>query len=192
MRQVGNYPLWIGTAHDARDNKAVHAAGIHAIVDLAAEELPANPTRDLVYLRFPIVDGGGNEPKMLRILMAAVTALMARLMALPQAPTVLLVTHDPHVAEHVDRVIELRDGRIVSDRRQPHARPPALLRSTTPVSSKAMTWRKACVTSPVSRPVPANKPPRECTFTETIMPCRPCSWPAASIGPISIPPFAIS
>jgi len=44
---------------------------------------------------------------------AAVTELMARLVALPQAPTLLLVTHDPQVAVHAERVIELRDGRIV-------------------------------------------------------------------------------
>jgi ABC-type multidrug transport system fused ATPase/permease subunit len=46
---------------------------------------------------------------------AAVAALMTRLTELPQAPTVVFVTHDPQVAVHVDRVIELRDGRIVSD-----------------------------------------------------------------------------
>jgi ABC-type bacteriocin/lantibiotic exporter with double-glycine peptidase domain len=44
---------------------------------------------------------------------AAVTELMGRLRALPQAPTLLLVTHDPQVALHAERVIELRDGRIV-------------------------------------------------------------------------------
>ncbi|MEA2621474.1 MAG: putative transport system ATP-binding protein [Chloroflexota bacterium] len=33
------------------------------------------------------------------------------------ALTVVLVTHDPLVAERADRVIELRDGRVVSDRR---------------------------------------------------------------------------
>jgi ABC-type multidrug transport system fused ATPase/permease subunit len=43
----------------------------------------------------------------------AVTELMARLQELPQAPTLLLVTHDPEVAKHAERVIELRDGRIV-------------------------------------------------------------------------------
>jgi len=46
---------------------------------------------------------------------AAVTALMTRLTSLPQSPTVLLVTHDPQVAVHAERVIELRDGRVVSD-----------------------------------------------------------------------------
>jgi ABC-type multidrug transport system fused ATPase/permease subunit len=48
---------------------------------------------------------------------SAMTTLLARLMSLPQSPTVLLVTHDPQVAGHVERVIELRDGRVVSDLR---------------------------------------------------------------------------
>ncbi|MGH2869654.1 MAG: ABC transporter ATP-binding protein [Solirubrobacteraceae bacterium] len=64
---------------------------------------------------------------------AAVTALMARLMALPQAPTVLLVTHDPDVAGHVERVIELRDGQIVGDR--PQCVAPAALRLIAGASS---------------------------------------------------------
>jgi protein-tyrosine phosphatase len=76
MRQIGNYPLWIGTAREARDNKAVLAEGIHAVVDLAAEEPAAAPVRDLIYLRFPIVDGNGNDEKLLRSMMSAVTALI--------------------------------------------------------------------------------------------------------------------
>jgi ABC-type lipoprotein export system ATPase subunit len=47
---------------------------------------------------------------------AAVTALMANLARLPRTPTVVLVTHDPQAAGHADRVIELRDGRVVADR----------------------------------------------------------------------------
>ena len=31
--------------------------------------------------------------------------------------TVVLVTHDQAVAERADRIIELRDGRVVADRR---------------------------------------------------------------------------
>jgi hypothetical protein len=44
MRQVGNYPLWVGTARDARDIKGVLDAGIEAVVDLAVEEAPVHPT----------------------------------------------------------------------------------------------------------------------------------------------------
>jgi ATP-binding cassette subfamily B protein len=45
----------------------------------------------------------------------AVHTLMDRLLALPQSPTVLLITHDPHVAAYGERVVELRDGSVVSD-----------------------------------------------------------------------------
>src|SRR4051794_11993761 len=76
MRQVGEYPLWIGTARDARDIRAVLNAGVEAIVDLAVEEIPVQPTRELIYLRFPLVDGGGNEPKLLRAMLDAVIALV--------------------------------------------------------------------------------------------------------------------
>jgi protein-tyrosine phosphatase len=99
MRQVGNYPLWVGTARDARDTKGVLAAGIRAVVDLAAEEPPAALTRDVIYLRFPLGDGNGNEPKLLRATLGAVTALVrnriptlvACAMGLSRAPAVAAV-----------------------------------------------------------------------------------------------------
>jgi lipoprotein-releasing system ATP-binding protein len=34
--------------------------------------------------------------------------------------TFLIVTHDPRLAQRCDRIIELVDGRIVSDRRNPN------------------------------------------------------------------------
>lgn len=60
MRPVHGYPLWIGTARDARDVRKVLDAGIEVVVDLAVEEPPATLTRELTYLRFPLIDGGGN------------------------------------------------------------------------------------------------------------------------------------
>lgn len=46
---------------------------------------------------------------------AAVFDLMRRVNA-SSATTFLIVTHDPRLARRCDRIIELVDGRIVSDR----------------------------------------------------------------------------
>lgn len=76
MRRVGERPLWVGTARDARDMRAVHDAGIEAMVDLAMMCPPATPTRELVYLRFPLVDGADNPPWVLRAAVWAVAELL--------------------------------------------------------------------------------------------------------------------
>lgn len=60
MRRVVDTSLFIGHAGDLRDLRALHAAGIAAVVDLAANEPPATLTRDLAYCRLPLVDGPGN------------------------------------------------------------------------------------------------------------------------------------
>ena len=66
MRQVIPYKLWLGHAGDARNLRGLLAVGIAALVDLAGEEPPAPLVRDLVYCRFPLVDGAGNAPWLLR------------------------------------------------------------------------------------------------------------------------------
>lgn len=76
MRRVGEYPLWVGTARDARDMRAVHDAGIEAVVDLAMMCPTATPTRELVYLRFPLVDGAGNPPWLLSSAVRTVSNLL--------------------------------------------------------------------------------------------------------------------
>ena len=76
MRRVNGLPLWIGNARDARDLRLVHDTGIEAIVDLAVDEPPVQPTRELAYLRFPLVDGGGNAEWLLRGAVEAVAGLM--------------------------------------------------------------------------------------------------------------------
>lgn len=72
MRQIVPFTLWLGHVGDIRDWRVVFDAGIQAIIDLAGNEPPASPPRELVYCRFPLVDGAGNEP---RLLEAAVTTL---------------------------------------------------------------------------------------------------------------------
>jgi hypothetical protein len=66
MRELQPYSLWLGHAGDARDLRGLSAAGIVALVDLALNE-PANIVpRELVYCRFPLVDGSGNPAWLLR------------------------------------------------------------------------------------------------------------------------------
>ncbi len=39
-----------------------------------------------------------------------------------QGKTIILITHEPYVAEHADRIIHIRDGNIVSDEKNEHKR----------------------------------------------------------------------
>ncbi|MDP1562534.1 MAG: protein phosphatase [Pirellulaceae bacterium] len=54
----------------------LHEHEIRAVVDLAINEAPAVLPRDFVYCRFPLNDGGGNEPAMLRLIIETVVALV--------------------------------------------------------------------------------------------------------------------
>jgi protein-tyrosine phosphatase len=77
MRRIDPHALWIGHVGHVRDLRAVLAAGITALVDLAANEPSATITRDLVYCRFPLVDGGGNAPQLLRLAIRTTANLLA-------------------------------------------------------------------------------------------------------------------
>ena len=74
MRQIPGYSLWIGNAADARDVPRLLGDGIEAVVALALEEPPA--TRELVYCRFPLLDGAGNSPWLLRMAIDTVVTLL--------------------------------------------------------------------------------------------------------------------
>ena len=76
IRRIDGHRLWIGTARDARAIKDVVDAGIEAIVDLAVMSEPVKPPRELVYLRFPLVDGGGNPPWLICAAVHAVEGLV--------------------------------------------------------------------------------------------------------------------
>lgn len=68
--------LWLGHAGDLRHLRQLHDVGIRAIVDLAADEPFPSPSRDLIYCRFPIVDGPGNPPELLRLALTTIAALL--------------------------------------------------------------------------------------------------------------------
>jgi protein-tyrosine phosphatase len=76
MRQVPGYSLWVGHIGDARNLRSVLSSGILAVVDLALNEPPVVLTRELVYCRFPLGDGSGNPPWLLRAAVDAGAGLL--------------------------------------------------------------------------------------------------------------------
>jgi protein-tyrosine phosphatase len=76
MNQITPYPLWVGHAGDGRDFQEVFDKGIKAIVQLAMEEPLLQPPRELVYLRFPLLDGSGNDANLLQLAIGCVVTLI--------------------------------------------------------------------------------------------------------------------
>ncbi|MFZ4576245.1 MAG: dual specificity protein phosphatase family protein [Phycisphaerales bacterium] len=77
MKLVPPHQLWLGNAGSCSDPRRLHAAGIAAVVELALEEPPAKLSREMLHLRFPLVDGGGNPTWLLRAAINAVAGLIA-------------------------------------------------------------------------------------------------------------------
>lgn len=76
MRQVAGRALWLGNAGDLRDARAVLAAGVEAVVELADSEQLAVLPRELIRCRFPLSDGGDNQAWLLRLAAETVAALL--------------------------------------------------------------------------------------------------------------------
>src|SRR5262245_49719624 len=62
MHRLEPYPLWLGHAGDLSGVRSILDAGVCAVVDLALNEPAPHLPRDMVYCRFPLVDGVGNDP----------------------------------------------------------------------------------------------------------------------------------
>lgn len=78
MREVIAGKLWLGNARDGRDPRELLDLEIEAVVDLAYEEPPAVLPRGMIYCRIPLVDGGGNDQRMLHLAILATTELIRR------------------------------------------------------------------------------------------------------------------
>lgn len=79
MRELIPGLLWSGNAFDARDLKGVLDRRIEAVIDLAMEEPPVSPARELTYCRFPPLDGQGNSPSTIEsAISTAVRFIMAK------------------------------------------------------------------------------------------------------------------
>jgi predicted protein tyrosine phosphatase len=78
MNEIAPYRVWVGHAGDGRALEELFERGITAVVQLAAEE-PTIPTpRDMLFCRFPLEDGTGNDPDFLSLAITAVADLISR------------------------------------------------------------------------------------------------------------------
>jgi hypothetical protein len=60
MRRIDPHALWIGHSGECHDVRLLRRSQIAAVVDLALNEPPAVLAHDMVYARFPLVDGVRN------------------------------------------------------------------------------------------------------------------------------------
>lgn len=139
MRQVPDYPLWLGHVGDARDLKSVLAAGILALVDLAINESPVDVTHELVYCRFPLLDGGENPPWLLSTAIQTVASLLQA-----STPTLIFcsagMSRSPIIAAAAItqvRGISLHEALLVVTRDRPADISPALLADVQAILGQA-------------------------------------------------------
>jgi protein-tyrosine phosphatase len=78
MNEITPYPVLVGHAADGRAIKELLDQGVRAIVQLAAEEPPIVTPRDLVFCRFPLEDGSGNDADLLSLAITSVAHLVSR------------------------------------------------------------------------------------------------------------------
>jgi hypothetical protein len=84
MRQIGDYKLWIGHTGDANNQRLLLDAGIEALIDLANNEPAVAVHRELLYCRFPILDGAGNPTWLLQTAVNTVSRLL-----IDEVPTIV-------------------------------------------------------------------------------------------------------
>lgn len=77
MYQIKPHVIWIGHAGDGTAYQDIFNTGIKILVQLAIEEPPIQPPRELLYLRFPLFDGEGNDPEILQLVIATIARLIA-------------------------------------------------------------------------------------------------------------------
>jgi protein-tyrosine phosphatase len=77
MRSIPPHSLWIGHAGDSHDVPLLLERGVQAVVQLAVEEAPLALPREIAVCRFPLADGGENDPRLLLLAIRAVTQLVS-------------------------------------------------------------------------------------------------------------------
>ena len=121
MNELKAGMLWIGNAIDARNPRKLLDAGIGAVVDLAYEESPAQLPRQMTYCRFPLNDGGGNDPRLviqalqttLRLLQNKIPTLIACSAGMSRSPTMAAFAMAGFASEDPEKCL-LEIGKIRS------------------------------------------------------------------------------
>lgn len=118
MNEIQPGLLWTGNAREARDAKMLFDADISAVADLAYEEPPAQLARQLVYCRFPIVDGAGNDPVLLRLALSTtvellrngIRTLVACSAGMSRSPAVAICALAVHLDQSPEKVLTTVDN----------------------------------------------------------------------------------
>lgn len=113
MHEIHTDLLWIGHAFDVREPGPLFDAGITAVVDVAYEEAPARLPRQLIYCRFPLNDGGGNDESVLLqtiqtlvdLLNSGTRTIVACSAGMSRSPTVAAFGLAAHLSQEPDDVI---------------------------------------------------------------------------------------
>lgn len=113
MIEIHRDLLWIGNAMDIRSPEKLFDAEISAVVDVAYEELPAQLPRQLIYCRFPINDGGGNDRAVLRqpiqtiadLLDAGLRTIVGCSAGMSRSPTFATAALSVHLTQPPDKII---------------------------------------------------------------------------------------
>jgi protein-tyrosine phosphatase len=120
MHELCSGLLWIGNAGDILELQSVFDAGIRAIIDVAYEEAVSSVPRQLVYCRFPLNDGGGNDRKVIlnalhtatNLLRSGIPTIIACSAGMSRSPTIAafalasLQSQDPETM--IQRIGEIR------------------------------------------------------------------------------------
>ena len=76
MREAIPEILWMGNCRDGQDIATILDREIGAVVHLAMEEAPYQFPREIVYCRFPLLDGFGNSSVILKLTIQTVASLI--------------------------------------------------------------------------------------------------------------------
>ena len=68
--------MWLGHAGEGRQYQQLFDANLQAVVQVAAEEMPPQPPRELICCHFPVLDGAGNPARMLSLVVSTLATFL--------------------------------------------------------------------------------------------------------------------